>query len=68
VSAVEAATATVGSTEYLRLARRARLLSWGSLAYMAVEGLVGVVAWIVAGSIALIGFGLDSATEGSPAS
>jgi divalent metal cation (Fe/Co/Zn/Cd) transporter len=60
---VEAA-AIHGSTEYLRLARRARLLSWASLAYMAVEGLVGVVAGIVAGSIALIGFGLDSAIEG----
>jgi divalent metal cation (Fe/Co/Zn/Cd) transporter len=31
---------------------------------MAVEGLVAIVAGIVAGSIALIGFGLDSAIEG----
>ncbi len=31
---------------------------------MALEGLVAVVAGIVAGSIALIGFGLDSAIEG----
>jgi divalent metal cation (Fe/Co/Zn/Cd) transporter len=52
------------SPEYLRLARRAKLLSWASLAYMAVEGLVAVVAGIVAGSIALIGFGIDSAIEG----
>lgn len=48
----------------MRLARRAKLLSWASLAYMAVEGIVAVVAGIVAGSIALIGFGLDSAIEG----
>ena len=63
MSAVEAARVP-GSPEYLRLARRARLLSWASLAYMALEGLVAVVAGIVAGSIALIGFGIDSAIEG----
>lgn len=45
-------------------ARRARLLSWISLGYMAVEGLVAVVAAVVAGSVALLGFGLDSAIEG----
>ena len=53
-----------GSTEYLHLAHRAKWLSWASLAYMAVEGLVAIAAGIVAGSIALIGFGLDSAIEG----
>ncbi len=47
-----------------RLIRRAKLLSWASLGYMALEGLVAVVAGIVAGSIALIGFGIDSAIEG----
>jgi divalent metal cation (Fe/Co/Zn/Cd) transporter len=31
---------------------------------MALEGLVAVIAGIVAGSIALIGFGIDSAIEG----
>jgi divalent metal cation (Fe/Co/Zn/Cd) transporter len=40
------------------------LLSWASLAYMALEGLVAIIAGIVAGSIALIGFGIDSAIEG----
>ncbi len=52
------------SPQWLRLARRAKLLSWASLAYMAAEGIVAVVAGIVAGSIALIGFGIDSAIEG----
>ena len=61
---MEAATVPVGSPEYLSLARRAKLLSWASLGYMALEGLVAVVAGIVAGSIALIGFGIDSAIEG----
>ena len=61
---MEAAQVAHGSADYLRLARRARWLSWASLGYMAVEGLVAVVAGIVAGSIALIGFGIDSAIEG----
>jgi divalent metal cation (Fe/Co/Zn/Cd) transporter len=47
-----------------RLAARVRLLSWASLAYMAVEGGVAILAGVLAGSIALIGFGLDSAIEG----
>jgi divalent metal cation (Fe/Co/Zn/Cd) transporter len=55
---------THGSADYLALARRARWLSWASLGYMAVEGIVAVAAGIAAGSIALIGFGLDSAIEG----
>jgi divalent metal cation (Fe/Co/Zn/Cd) transporter len=53
-----------GFPAYLREARKAKWLSWASLAYMALEGAVAVVAGIVAGSIALIGFGLDSAIEG----
>jgi divalent metal cation (Fe/Co/Zn/Cd) transporter len=57
-------TVAVGSPEYLSLARRAKLLSWASLGYMAIEGLVAIAAGIVAGSVALIGFGLDSAIEG----
>ena len=53
-----------GSPAYLREARKAKLLSWASLGYMAIEGAAAIVAGIVAGSIALIGFGLDSAIEG----
>jgi divalent metal cation (Fe/Co/Zn/Cd) transporter len=64
VSIAQATTAVHGSAEYLRLARQAKLLSWASLGYMAIEGIVAIVAGIVAGSIALIGFGLDSAIEG----
>jgi divalent metal cation (Fe/Co/Zn/Cd) transporter len=47
-----------------RLARRARILSWLSLVWMTVEGTVAILAGVAAGSIALIGFGLDSAVEG----
>jgi len=52
------------SPEWLRDARRARLLSWISLVWMGAEGAIALVAGIVAGSIALIGFGLDSFVEG----
>jgi divalent metal cation (Fe/Co/Zn/Cd) transporter len=47
-----------------RAARRARLLSWISLAWMGAEGAIALVAGITAGSIALIGFGIDSFVEG----
>jgi divalent metal cation (Fe/Co/Zn/Cd) transporter len=56
--------ARLSAVEHRRLAARVRLLSWASLGYMALEGAVAVVAGILAGSIALIGFGLDSAIEG----
>jgi divalent metal cation (Fe/Co/Zn/Cd) transporter len=54
----------VRSDEWLRLARRAKTLSWLSLAWLTIEGTVAIVAGIMAGSIALIAFGLDSAIEG----
>src|SRR5205807_1322205 len=47
-----------------RAARHARLLSWLSLAYMAAEGTIAITAAVIAGSVALLGFGLDSAIEG----
>lgn len=47
-----------------RLAARVRALSWVSLAWMTVEGAVAITAGVLAGSIALIGFGLDSVIEG----
>ena len=46
------------------LPRRVRLLSWLSLGAMSIEGIVAIGAGILAGSIALVGFGLDSAIEG----
>jgi divalent metal cation (Fe/Co/Zn/Cd) transporter len=50
--------------DWLRAARRARFLSWLSLAWMGAEGAIAIVAGLLAGSIALIGFGIDSAIEG----
>ena len=49
---------------WLRRARLAKWLAWASLVWLCIEGSVGVVAGIVAGSVALVGFGLDSAIEG----
>jgi divalent metal cation (Fe/Co/Zn/Cd) transporter len=51
------------SPEWHAAARRARLLSWLSLAWMGAEGAVAITAGVLAGSIALLSFGLDSAIE-----
>ena len=44
-----------------RLVRRAKLLSWLSLGWMTLEGAVAITAGIVAGSVALVGFGFATA-------
>jgi divalent metal cation (Fe/Co/Zn/Cd) transporter len=49
--------------EWLEAAHRARMLSWLSLAWMGAEGAIALTAGILAGSIALIGFGIDSGIE-----
>src|SRR5919197_77236 len=41
------------------LIRRAKLLAWLGLGWHAVEGAIAIGAGIVAGSIALVGFGAD---------
>src|SRR6185437_9679256 len=51
------------SADWLRLARIARILSWLTLAWMGIEGGVAIGAAIAAGSMALLGFGLDSGIE-----
>jgi divalent metal cation (Fe/Co/Zn/Cd) transporter len=62
--APERPTATISAERYGELARRVKLLSWLSLGAMTVEGAVAIISGIVASSIALVGFGLDSAVEG----
>jgi divalent metal cation (Fe/Co/Zn/Cd) transporter len=56
--------ATSVARERARLVRRAQLLAWGSLLWMTAEGAIAIVAGLLAGSIALIGFGIDSGIEG----
>jgi divalent metal cation (Fe/Co/Zn/Cd) transporter len=55
--------AVVRGADWQLNARRARLLSWISLAWMTIEGAVGVGGGVVAGSIALQAFGISSAVE-----
>jgi divalent metal cation (Fe/Co/Zn/Cd) transporter len=52
------------SADWYEAARKARMLSWLSLAWMGAEGVIALGAGIAAGSIALIAFGLDSFIEG----
>lgn len=56
--------ASISRERYEQLAHRVRLLSWLSLGWMTIEGAVAITAGIVASSIALVGFGLDSVIEG----
>lgn len=56
--------ALVDAETYRRLAKRAKWLSWVSLGYMTFEGSIAILAGVLAGSVALIGFGIDSAIEG----
>jgi len=53
-----------GSADWIRLARRTRMLSWFSLVWLTIEGTVAIAAGVMAGSIALVALGLDSAIEG----
>src|ERR1035437_3489980 len=43
--------------------RRGKRLEYATVAYNSVEGLIGIGAGLVAGSIALVGFGFDSIIE-----
>lgn len=45
------------------LGRRAQLLAAASVAYNVIEAVVAIAAGLVAGSVALVGFGLDSVVE-----
>jgi divalent metal cation (Fe/Co/Zn/Cd) transporter len=63
-TAAAGAAARLPDSEYRRLAGRVKLLSWLSLGWMTLEGGIAILAGILAGSIALIGFGIDSAIEG----
>lgn len=46
-----------------RLGRRAQLLAGASVTYNVIEAIIAITAGLVAGSVALVGFGLDSIVE-----
>ena len=46
-----------------RYGRRAQLLAGASVAYNGIEAVIAIAAGLVAGSVALVGFGLDSIVE-----
>lgn len=64
VSTLQQSISSPAPAERERLVGRAKALSWLSLGYMTIEGAVAITAAILSGSIALLGFGLDSAIEG----
>src|SRR5215207_5316610 len=59
----------IGPSPAVRAAavRRGRLLNRLTIGWNAVEGIVAVVAGVAAGSVSLVGFGLDSGIEVSAA-
>ena len=63
-TAAASAVTRLPESEYRRLAGRVKLLSWLSLGWMTLEGGIAILAGVMAGSIALVGFGIDSAIEG----
>jgi divalent metal cation (Fe/Co/Zn/Cd) transporter len=61
--AAQATHLPLAPTDRARLGRRAQLLAGVSVAYNLVEAVIAIAAGSVAGSIALVGFGLDSVIE-----
>ena len=57
------AEVTLQSRNRADLVRRGRYLEYFTIAYNSLEGLIAVAAGLVAGSIALVGFGFDSLIE-----
>jgi divalent metal cation (Fe/Co/Zn/Cd) transporter len=51
------------SRERQQLVRRAKMLAWAGIGWHGIEAAVAIGAGIVAGSIALVGFGADSLIE-----
>lgn len=55
--------AALSPADRAHLGRRAQLLAGASVTYNLLEAVVAITAGLVAGSVALIGFGLDSVVE-----
>jgi Co/Zn/Cd efflux system component len=55
--------ATLDAGQRAGLGRRAQQLAAASVAYNVIEAIIAITAGVVAGSVALVGFGLDSVVE-----
>ena len=53
----------VAVAERVRLQRRGVLLEWFTVAWNVIEAAVAITAGVIAGSVALVGFGIDSGIE-----
>ena len=53
----------MGAGDRASLVRRGRRLEYFTIGYNSLEGLIAVAAGVIAGSIALVGFGFDSLIE-----
>lgn len=62
------ATVDISRSGRAKNLRRGLLLEYFTVAWNLIEAVVGLVAGIVAGSVALVGFGLDSIVEASSGS
>ncbi|MGB3185773.1 MAG: cation transporter [Ornithinimicrobium sp.] len=60
---VSAGPAELSSAQRRQLGRRAQWLAAASVTYNAIEAVIAIAAGLVAGSVALVGFGLDSIVE-----
>jgi divalent metal cation (Fe/Co/Zn/Cd) transporter len=60
---VSSQTTPQRSAEWLRAARQARLLAWASLAWMSVEGFVGLLAGVQAHSLGVVTWAASSFVE-----
>lgn len=58
-----APTSVLSTRDRDRLGRRARLLAGVSVGYNVIEAAIAIAVGVAAGSVALIGFGLDSVVE-----
>lgn len=57
------ATQPLDAADRARWGRRAQLFAAASVSYNVVEAVIAIAAGLVAGSVALVGFGLDSIVE-----
>jgi divalent metal cation (Fe/Co/Zn/Cd) transporter len=56
-------TVQLGGTGRAKLVKRGQFLEYFTIGYNSLEGLVAIAAGLLAGSIALVGFGFDSIIE-----